>query len=138
MAASAASVMPGRARTRARWTAEGGGDDEDGVESGLRAGLEKERDVQDDQWSVPVRGEKGRAVGGDEGMDARLDLRQQAGIAEDCGAEAVAVHAALHDGLGSEGREGVRAGAAGGVEAAHGGVGVPDGDADLGEEGGGG
>ena len=127
--------MPGRASTRARCTSARRGHHEDAVEAALAAGLEEQRDVEDARTSAPAcaRGE-GRAVGGDQRVDARLDPGEEPGVGDDRVAQAVAVDRTAGHRLRREVGERRGAGAAGGVEPVHRGVGVPDRHAGLGEE----
>ena len=116
----------------------GGRHHQNAIEPALGAGLVEERNIEDHHVRAGVRGGEGLAVRRDEGMNARLDPGEEVGIGDDGVAQAVTVDRAGGDSLRREPGHGGGAGAAGGVEPVNRRIGVPDGNAGVGEEPGGG
>ena len=109
-------------------------DDGHGVAGGVEAGFVEQRDVEEDDFGGLVGCEELRAVCGDEGMDGGVQAVKDGGVGLDQRAKGGAIDAAvLVDGGGEELADGKCRRLTGLVETVDGRVGIPDGEAFLGE-----
>ena len=122
--------MPGRARTRSRWTVGRRGDDENRIAARLAAGLEQERNVEhgDHGADAETRLRKGFSSSRTSGCTMASSCFMRSGLLRTGGSELRAVDGAVRDRAG-KGLLDRRRGAAA-IEPVHGGIGIVNGNAE--------